>query len=143
MKLILHLVQSKSLGVQYFDHCFSFVHFKPKRCIQRLQDSVFKCLNISNGINYLNISSEMSHLNISLLCRVSHEYIPGRPHICSSASLSCKKNIYPRLSLSFTMKLENGLRAHLANRFLLNIDVAKIWLPPPLTVLVYLAMKNM
>ena len=29
------------------------------------------------------------------------------------------------------MKLENGLRAHLANRCFLNIDIAKIWLTPP------------
>ena len=50
---------------------------------------------------------------------------------CITFFVQCKKNIYPRLSLSFTVKLENGLRAHLANRFLLNIDVAKIWLTPP------------
>ena len=58
---------------------------------------------------------------------------------CITFFVQCKKNIYPRLPLSFTMKLENGLRAHLANRCFLNLPKFD---QPPLPILVDLAIKN-
>ena len=133
MTWILHLFQSKSL----YRILISFVHLKPQHCSHGLQDSVFKCLNISNGINYLNIFEyikwDVTFEYISALSSKSWIHSGEAAYLfeCITFFVQCKKNIYPRLPLSFTMKLENGLKAHLVYMCFLNLDVAKLDEPPP------------